>query len=92
MELIETIQKTNIEISLGRPHNVILFDDDDHEIREAVAQIEKATHCGNARAYAIAMEAEKMGRAIVITAWRERCEHVAAVLEEIDLGTKIESV
>jgi ATP-dependent Clp protease adapter protein ClpS len=90
MELIETIQKTTVEISLGRPHNVILFNDNVHEIREAVAQIEKAIHCGNSRAYAIAMEAERCGRAIVITAWRERCEHVAAVLEEIDLGTKIE--
>ena len=62
MELIETIQKTNIEMSLDLPPQRDLFDDDDHEIREAVAQIEKATHCGNARAYAIAMEAEKMGR------------------------------
>ena len=92
MELIRTgtAQKIDQEVSLGRPHNVILFYDDIHDMVEVIIQIEKAIHCDSGRASAIMMEAHRTGRAIVITAWLERCELVSAVLEEIRLGTKIE--
>ncbi len=90
MELTDTITKTDQKISLGRPHNVILFNDEIHEMDEVTAQIEAAIHCGHARANAIMLEAHHRGRAIVITCGFERCELVASVLEEIELGTKIE--
>jgi ATP-dependent Clp protease adapter protein ClpS len=59
---------------------------------EVVDQIDKAIHCGKGAATAIMMEAHKTGRAIVYTGGLERCEHIAAVLEEIRLGVKIEPV
>jgi ATP-dependent Clp protease adapter protein ClpS len=90
MEHAATILKTDQKTSLGRPYNVILFNDEIHGMDEVRAQIDKAIHCGFAQADAIMLKAHRTGRAVVITANLERCEHVAAVLEEIRLGTKIE--
>lgn len=75
---------------LGKPFNVILFNDDHHSMEEVVLQIVKATNMDPQAAYQIMMAAHSTGRAVVITAHQERCEHVAAVLEEIRLGTKVE--
>lgn len=77
---------------IGRPYNVVLFNDETHSMEEVVAQITKATGCSPQRAEQIMMQAHATGRAIVITAGLERCEHVSSVLEEIRLGTKIEPV
>jgi ATP-dependent Clp protease adapter protein ClpS len=57
---------------------------------EVCEQIMKAIRCDMNKAMNIMMTAHNTGRAIVITAHQERCEHVAAVLEEIRLGTKVE--
>ena len=86
----ETVEQTGTGISLGKPYNVILFNDDHHSMDEVASQIMKAISCGAGDAYKIMMEAHNTGRAVVITAGLERCEHVANVLEEIRLGTKIE--
>lgn len=75
---------------IGKPHNVILFNDDNHTTDEVSRQIMKATSCGAERAFQIMMEAHKNGRAIVFSGGLERCELVASILEEIRLGTKIE--
>lgn len=75
---------------VGRPHNVVLFNDDHHDMIEVTLQIVRAIHCPWAQATAIMQEAHSAGRAVVVTAHKEKCEHVAAVLEEIRLGTKIE--
>jgi ATP-dependent Clp protease adapter protein ClpS len=87
-----TVDKISSDIIIGRPHNVVLFNDQTHSMEEVVDQIDKAIHCGKGTATAIMMEAHKTGRAIVYTGGLERCEHVAAVLEEIRLGCKIEPV
>lgn len=86
---IDQVDTTNIT---GKPHNVILFNDESHSFDEVVHQVEKAIHCGEAKAEAITTEAHTKGRAIVYSGGLERCEHVASVLEEIRLGVKIEQV
>ena len=88
----KTIDKISSEVITGKPHNVILFNDESHDMQEVAAQIIKAIHCSNQRALQIMMEAHEKGRAIVFSGGLERCEHVASVLEEIRLGTKIEQV
>jgi ATP-dependent Clp protease adapter protein ClpS len=86
----QTELETNIGVSLCKPHKVILFNDEDHDMNEVTAQIIKAIHCDAGRAFQIMMEAHKSGRAVVISGSLERCEHVSSVLEEIRLGTKVE--
>jgi ATP-dependent Clp protease adaptor protein ClpS len=92
---IETI-KPGIDavtgISLGRPHNVILFNDEHHSMDEVTLQIMKAIGCDAETAFGIMMEAHNTGRAIVFSGVLERCELVASILEQIRLGTKIEPV
>ena len=87
----QTIDQVDSSVVVGRPHNCILFNDESHGMDEVAAQIIKAVHCGAQRAVEIMMEAHLRGRAIVLTASLERCELAANVLEEIRLGTTIES-
>lgn len=75
---------------LGKHYVVIIFNDNIHEMGEIVQQIIKAIHCSHAQAEKIMLEAHKSGRAPVIIAGKERCEHVASVLDQIQIGTKIE--
>jgi len=75
---------------LGNPYNVILFNDDHHDMVEVIVQIMKAINCDEQRATVIMAEAHKTGRAVVFTGGLERCELVEQVLGEIKLGTKIE--
>jgi ATP-dependent Clp protease adapter protein ClpS len=85
----QTLTRDKSEIFLGRPYNVILFNDQVHSFDEVVSQVYKAI--GNrGKAEEITMEAHNNGRAIVITAHKEKCEMVASILEEINLGVKIE--
>lgn len=85
-----TEKDTDTTNLLGKPYNVILFNDDHHDMMEVSAQIIKATHCSAERAIAIMLEAHTTGRAIVFSGTRERCELVEDILAEIRLGTKIE--
>ena len=82
-----TTDTTNI---LGRPHKVILFNDESHSYDEVVRQVGKATGYGQAKAEAITHEAHTKGRAIAYTGNLERCELVESILAEIRLSTKIE--
>jgi ATP-dependent Clp protease adaptor protein ClpS len=81
---------TDIGNILGKPYNVILFNDETHSMNEVVAQIMKATKCSAGKATEIMMEAHSMGRAIAFSGGLERCELVESILSEIKLGTKIE--
>jgi ATP-dependent Clp protease adaptor protein ClpS len=80
----------DVSTLLGKPHRVILFNDEVHGMDEVAAQIRKATGFSLQKAWEIMMRAHTAGSATVITACLERCEHVAAVLEQIRLGTRIE--
>jgi ATP-dependent Clp protease adaptor protein ClpS len=78
------------EISLGKPHKVILYNDESHSMDEVVMQIMIAIHCDTSTAYNIMMKAHNNGSAIVYTGHKEKCELVSSILEEIRLGTKVE--
>lgn len=75
---------------LGKPYNVILFNDESHDMVKVINQIRKATGCDAMKATIIMMEAHNAGRAIAFSGGLERCEHVESILAEIRLGTKIE--
>ena len=90
MAINQTSLNTSVEINLGRPHKVILFNDEHHDMLEVVAQIIKAIHCDSPTAVRIMMEAHTTGRAVAFSGVLERCELVASILEQIRLGTKIE--
>jgi len=77
-------------ISLGRPHKTILFNDETHHFGDVIAQIQKALNCDRSRAYEITKMAHRNGSAVVFNGNFERCEHVASILKEIGLLTKIE--
>ena len=85
-----TEKDTDTSTLLGKPYNVILFNDDHHGIFEVTLQIIKATGCNTEKAFNIMMEAHTNGRAVCFSGNRERCEHVESILSQIGLGTKIE--
>jgi ATP-dependent Clp protease adapter protein ClpS len=72
------------------PWNVILLNDDWHTFDEVIMQLIKATKCNSQKASKIAWEAHINGEAICYTGPKERCEHVASILGEINLGVRIE--
>lgn len=72
------------------PWNVILLNDDWHTFDEVILQLMKATNCPRKKAEEITWEAHIKGEAICFSGPRERCEHVASILEEIDLGVRVE--
>ncbi len=86
----EALLETDTTTIIGKPYNVILFNDNTHDMMEVVNQIMKATGCNQGKALLIMLEAHATGRAIAYTGGKERCEHVESVLAEIRLGTKIE--
>jgi ATP-dependent Clp protease adaptor protein ClpS len=90
MTQTNVLDDTTTDIGLGKPHKVILFNDETHSMPEVAVQIMKAINCSPERASQIMLEAHKNGRAIVYTGGLEKCELVSAILEEIRLSTKIE--
>jgi ATP-dependent Clp protease adapter protein ClpS len=86
----QSLIETDTITIIGKPYNVILFNDDQHDMLEVVDQIMKATKCDAMKATAVMMEAHNKGRAIAYSGGIERCELVESILNEIRLGTKIE--
>ena len=88
----DTMIVSGVDTSIfkGKPYKVILFNDDHHDMAEVMSQIMKAINCGSEHAYQIMIEAHRTGRAVVWSGHRERCEHIASILEAIRLGTKVE--
>lgn len=84
--------KTEIDISLGRPHCVILFNDSVHSFDQVIAQIIRAIKCNAAHASSLAMQAHSKGQAVVFKGNLERCEHIDSILAgpPASLRTKIE--
>ncbi|MCI0469256.1 MAG: ATP-dependent Clp protease adaptor ClpS [Nitrospirae bacterium] len=72
------------------PWNVILLNDEWHTFDEVIAQLIKAIRCPMQKASEIAWEVHTKGEAVCYTGPMERCELVASILEEIDLGVRIE--
>ncbi len=74
------------------PWNVILLNDDWHTFDEVIVQLIRAVKCASQKAAEIAMEVHTTGEAVCYTGPKERCEHVASILEEIELGVRIEKM
>lgn len=72
------------------PWNVILLNDDWHAFDEVILQVMKATGCDINTAKDVTHEAHTNGEAVCFTGPRERCEHVAGVLAQINLGVRVE--
>lgn len=72
------------------PWNVILLNDDWHTFDEVILQLMRATGCSRQKAEDIAWEAHTKGDAICFSGPRERCEHVAQILKEIELRVRLE--
>ncbi len=72
------------------PWNVTLLNDDWHTFDEVILQIIKAIKCNPQKAAEIALEAHNKGESVCYSGPKERCEHVASILEKIDLGVRIE--
>ena len=85
----QALLETDTTTIIGKPYNVILFNDVNHTMEQVIAQVNKATGCGVPRAFQIMMEAHNTGRAIAFSGGIERCEHVESILAQIQLGTKI---
>jgi len=74
----------------GYACKTILFNDDYHTFDEVARQCVKAIRCSLNQGYAIATEVHTTGSSIVYEGHLERCEAVAATLEDIFLKTKVE--
>ncbi len=68
---------------------VVLFNCECHTFDEVERQLMKATRCSLGRARELAWEVHSKGSAVVYTGPRERCEAVAAVLEDIRLAVQV---
>lgn len=72
------------------PWNVILFNDDSHSFDEVIVQLMSALGCTQEHAEAITWEVHSSGSAVCYTGPLERCEHIAVILEQINLLVKME--
>ncbi|MEC4685001.1 MAG: ATP-dependent Clp protease adaptor ClpS [Nitrospirota bacterium] len=72
------------------PWNVILINDNRHTFDEVIVQLMKATGCSPDQAREITWQVHTQGEALCYTGPRERCEHVASILEEIELRVRLE--
>ncbi|OGW24688.1 MAG: hypothetical protein A2X59_12735 [Nitrospirae bacterium GWC2_42_7] len=86
----KTAERTRDSSYVVEPWNVILLNDEWHTFNEVILQLIKATRCSSKKASDIAWEVHTRGEAICYTGPKERCEHVAVILKEIDLGFRIE--
>ena len=86
--VFQTADDTDVQIQT--PAKVILFNDEVHTFEEVIGQIIKATGCDLTKAEALTWEVHHSGKAMVYEGEMRNCVHVSAVLEEIDLATRIE--
>ncbi|MFA7228139.1 MAG: ATP-dependent Clp protease adaptor ClpS [Melioribacteraceae bacterium] len=86
-----TEQENDVEVSIGLPYKVVLFNDEWHSFDDVINQIIKAVKCGYEAARAFAFEAHVKGKAVVFNGELNSCLKVSSVLEEISLHTQIVS-
>ena len=88
--LPEAEEKTSTVVI--EPWNVILLNDDLHTFEEVILQLMKATGCSVETAQEITWEVHTEDQALCYSGPKERCEHVASILEEIGLAVRIEQL
>lgn len=74
----------------GHGWKVILFNCDCHSFHDVAVQLMKAIRCDYQRGLALANVVHHTGSATVYGGPRERCEAVAAVLEDVRLRVKVD--
>lgn len=97
---MKTIEKIDADLELmcssieqkASTYNLILLNDDHHSMGEVVRQIIKAVKCTSVQAMGFMKEAHHTGAAVVLSASLEECKTAQKVLEEIQLGTRIEKL
>ena len=82
---IETPESTDA----GPAWRTVLFNCECHTFEDVERQLVKAISCGLGRARALSWEVHSKGSAVVFSGPRQRCEAVAAVLEDIRLIVKV---
>jgi ATP-dependent Clp protease adapter protein ClpS len=82
--------ETEAQTKLDNPWQVVLFNDEVHVFDEVVLQVQKALGCPIPRAAELTWRAHKNGKTVVFIGPYVACEHVTDVLEQIQLGVKLE--
>jgi ATP-dependent Clp protease adaptor protein ClpS len=85
VETTDPVDSTHV----GYGWRVVLFNCECHTFDEVERQLIKAVRCSLAAARAFSAEVHNKGSSVVYEGVRERCEAVAAVLEEIQLRVKV---
>lgn len=75
---------------LGRPHVVILFNDDVHGFEEVVLHVQRSVKCDLSTAYSITMEAHQKGKAVAYSGNIEICELIDMRLSSPPLSLRTE--
>jgi ATP-dependent Clp protease adapter protein ClpS len=83
------IKKPTDGTTRGLPWSTILFNCNCHTFDDVALQLMKAIRCSYPDGIRIANVVHHQGKAVVYTGHRERCEAVAAVLEDIGLIVKV---
>ncbi len=82
-------EQTSDGSETGFGWRVVLFNCDCHSFDEVERQLIKAVRCSLSQARNWSNQVHNRGSAIVYKGARERCEAVAAVLEDIRLKVKV---
>jgi ATP-dependent Clp protease adapter protein ClpS len=85
-------RKTEVPADSGTSSHgwrTVLFNDEWHTFQDVALQLVKATRCTYERGLGLANVVHHTGSAIVYQGPKERCEAVAAVLEDIQLKTQV---
>jgi ATP-dependent Clp protease adaptor protein ClpS len=70
-------------------YNLILFNDDHHDMIQVAKQLIKAVKCTREKALRIMAEAHTSGQAIALTGTKDAAKQAGNVLMEIDLAIDI---
>jgi len=88
-QLLEEILKPSDSSGKDFAWKVVLINCDCHSFDEVERQLLKAIRCTLSRARQIAWEVHTRGASVIYSGPRERCEAVAAVLEDIRLAVQV---
>jgi len=70
-------------------YNLILFNDDHHDMVQVAKQLMKAVKCGHDKALQIMLEAHTTGQAVALTGPKEVVTKAGDILQQIDLAIDI---
>ena len=80
----------DVDVLVGQPATVILYNDEVHTFDEVIEQIIKAIGCDKTKAEALTFEVHNTSQSAVYEGAMVECLKVSGTLEEIALHTQIE--